>query len=142
MPYLKGDAPSQLDVYVPKITRAYITSRLESGGCCGCWFLLHCWLVGCGVGGVKGWRDSCPQSGVPLQHREPPQPHTNACRCSTHTNTHRNGAAPGPPSPAVQAVVVQGAGEDPLDNEEQLQVGIVRCAALRFARCARCHATS
>ena len=31
MPYLKGDAPSQLDVYVPKITRAYITSRLESG---------------------------------------------------------------------------------------------------------------
>lgn len=32
MPYLKGDAPSQLDVYVPKITRAYITSRLESGG--------------------------------------------------------------------------------------------------------------
>lgn len=33
MPYLKGDAPSQLDVYVPKITRAYITSRLESGGC-------------------------------------------------------------------------------------------------------------
>jgi exportin-7 len=30
MPYLKGDAPSQLDVYVPKITRAYITSRLES----------------------------------------------------------------------------------------------------------------
>jgi hypothetical protein len=52
MPYLKGDAPSQLDVYVPKITRAYITSRLES----------------------------------------------------------------------VQAVVV-GGGEDPLDNEEQLQVG-------------------
>ncbi|KAI3436525.1 hypothetical protein D9Q98_005942 [Chlorella vulgaris] len=50
MPYLKGDAPSQLDVYVPKITKAYITSRLES----------------------------------------------------------------------VQAVVMQG-GEDPLDNEEQLQ---------------------
>ena len=34
MPYLKGDAPSQLDVYVPKITRAYITSRLESGALC------------------------------------------------------------------------------------------------------------
>ncbi|PSC72660.1 exportin-7 isoform X2 isoform A [Micractinium conductrix] len=51
MPYLKGDAPSQLDVFVPKITRAYITSRLES----------------------------------------------------------------------VQAVVVQGAAEDPLDNDEQLQ---------------------
>lgn len=30
MPYLKGDAPSQLDTFVPKITRAYITSRLES----------------------------------------------------------------------------------------------------------------
>lgn len=53
MPYLKGDAPSQLDVYVPQITRAYITSRLES----------------------------------------------------------------------VQAVVLQGVAEDPLDNEEQLQVG-------------------
>jgi hypothetical protein len=27
MPYLKGDAPSLLDTYVPKITKAYITSR-------------------------------------------------------------------------------------------------------------------
>jgi exportin-7 len=30
MPYLKGDAPSQLDAHVPKITRAYIESRLAS----------------------------------------------------------------------------------------------------------------
>lgn len=30
MPYLKGDAPSQLDAFVPKITRAYIESRLQS----------------------------------------------------------------------------------------------------------------
>jgi exportin-7 len=29
MPYLKGDAPSLLDTYVPKITKAYITSRYE-----------------------------------------------------------------------------------------------------------------
>lgn len=27
MPYLKGDAPSLLDTFVPKITHAYITSR-------------------------------------------------------------------------------------------------------------------
>ena len=30
MPYLRGDKPSLLDNYVPKITEAYITSRLES----------------------------------------------------------------------------------------------------------------
>ena len=30
MPYLRGDKPSQLDIYVPRITKAYITSRLES----------------------------------------------------------------------------------------------------------------
>eukprot|EP00898_Chlorokybus_atmophyticus_P001655 jgi/Chlat1/2490/Chrsp175S02362 len=30
MPYLKGDSPSLLDNYVPKITEAYITSRLDS----------------------------------------------------------------------------------------------------------------
>eukprot|EP00798_Chlamydomonas_sp_ICE-L_P019293 gene19293-25939_t len=32
MPYLKGDAPSLLEVSVPQITQAYITSRLESVG--------------------------------------------------------------------------------------------------------------
>jgi exportin-7 len=30
MPYLRGDKPSLLDNYVPKITEAYITSRLDS----------------------------------------------------------------------------------------------------------------
>ncbi|DBA92724.1 hypothetical protein WJX77_011928 [Trebouxia sp. C0004] len=30
MPYLKGDAPSYMETCVPKIARAYITSRLES----------------------------------------------------------------------------------------------------------------
>lgn len=30
MPYLKGDSPSLLDNYVPKITTAYVTSRLDS----------------------------------------------------------------------------------------------------------------
>ena len=30
MPYLKGDNPSLLDNYVPKITTAYVTSRLDS----------------------------------------------------------------------------------------------------------------
>lgn len=30
MPYLKGDAPSFMQTYVPKIARAYVTSRLES----------------------------------------------------------------------------------------------------------------
>lgn len=30
MPYLKGDSPSLLEAYVPKITHAYITSRMES----------------------------------------------------------------------------------------------------------------
>eukprot|EP00891_Asterochloris_glomerata_P007395 jgi/Astpho2/7395/fgenesh1_pm.00114_%23_12_t len=30
MPYLKGDSPSLLDTFVPKISRAYINSRLES----------------------------------------------------------------------------------------------------------------
>ncbi len=53
MPYLKGDAPSLLDTFVPKITHAYITSRLDS----------------------------------------------------------------------VRAVAANGATEDPLDNDEQLQVG-------------------
>lgn len=30
MPYLKSDSPSLLESYVPKITEAYITSRLDS----------------------------------------------------------------------------------------------------------------
>ena len=30
VPYLKGDAPSMLDAYVPKITETFITSRLDS----------------------------------------------------------------------------------------------------------------
>lgn len=30
MPYLKGDAPSQLETFVPKIVRAYVESRLAS----------------------------------------------------------------------------------------------------------------
>ncbi|KAK3257187.1 hypothetical protein CYMTET_33717 [Cymbomonas tetramitiformis] len=30
MPYLKGDSPSMLESYVPQITEAYITSRLDS----------------------------------------------------------------------------------------------------------------
>lgn len=30
MPYLKGDQPSQLDTFVPRITRAYVESRLQS----------------------------------------------------------------------------------------------------------------
>ena len=30
VPYLKGEAPSQLDQYVPRITQAYVTTRLES----------------------------------------------------------------------------------------------------------------
>jgi len=30
VPYLKGDAPSTLDAYVPRITETYITTRLES----------------------------------------------------------------------------------------------------------------
>ena len=30
VPYLKGDAPSQLDTFVPRITRAYVASRLDS----------------------------------------------------------------------------------------------------------------
>lgn len=30
MPYLKGEAPSQLESFVPKITRAYVESRLQS----------------------------------------------------------------------------------------------------------------
>ena len=30
MPYLKGDAPSRLETYVPKITKAYVESRLAS----------------------------------------------------------------------------------------------------------------
>lgn len=30
MPYLKGDSPSLLDTYVPRINQAYITSRLDS----------------------------------------------------------------------------------------------------------------
>lgn len=32
MPYLKGDAPSRLETYVPKITKAYVESRLASVG--------------------------------------------------------------------------------------------------------------
>ncbi|MCI01686.1 exportin-7-B-like [Trifolium medium] len=30
VPYLKGDAPSLLDEYVPKITESFITSRFNS----------------------------------------------------------------------------------------------------------------
>lgn len=30
VPYLKGDAPSLLDEFVPKITEGFITSRLNS----------------------------------------------------------------------------------------------------------------
>ena len=32
MPYLKSDAPSLLETYVPKITEAYITSRCDDPG--------------------------------------------------------------------------------------------------------------
>jgi len=32
MPYLKGDSPSMLETYVPRINQAYITSRWA--GCC------------------------------------------------------------------------------------------------------------
>ena len=32
VPYLKGEAPSQLDQYVPRITQTYVTTRLESVG--------------------------------------------------------------------------------------------------------------
>ena len=32
MPYLKGDSPSLLETYVPKITEAYITSRCAAPG--------------------------------------------------------------------------------------------------------------
>ncbi len=35
MPYLKSDAPSLLETYVPKITEAYITSRCLAFRCCG-----------------------------------------------------------------------------------------------------------
>ena len=31
LPYLKGEAPSLLETYVPKITRAYLTSRCVPG---------------------------------------------------------------------------------------------------------------
>lgn len=31
LPYLKGEAPSLLETYVPKITRAYLTSRCAPG---------------------------------------------------------------------------------------------------------------
>ena len=31
LPYLKGEAPSLLETYVPKITRAYLTSRRVPG---------------------------------------------------------------------------------------------------------------
>ena len=34
VPYLKGDSPSMLENYVPKITESYITSRLESVQLC------------------------------------------------------------------------------------------------------------
>lgn len=30
VPYLKGDAPSLLDEFVPKITEGFITSRFDS----------------------------------------------------------------------------------------------------------------
>ena len=33
MPYLKSDAPSLLETYVPKITEAYITSRCQMVTC-------------------------------------------------------------------------------------------------------------
>lgn len=62
MPYLKGDAPSQLDVYVPKITRAYITSRLESvqarGRAAGLLACLSAYLAPCLPGWLPGWLDS------------------------------------------------------------------------------------
>ena len=65
MPYLKGDAPSLLDTFVPKITHAYITSRLDS----------------------------------------------------------------------VRAVAANGATEDPLDNDEQLQVGVTHDTFNRQSTC-------
>lgn len=34
VPYLKGDAPSLLDEFVPKITEGFITSRLDSAQVC------------------------------------------------------------------------------------------------------------
>lgn len=34
MPYLKGDAPSYMETCVPKIARAYITSRCQATDSC------------------------------------------------------------------------------------------------------------
>lgn len=106
MPYLKGDAPSQLDVYVPKITRAYITSRLESVQ--ARWQLAAGWLAWTARLPARLPALRCPAAfSRAIRAQSPP-----AWTC----------AAPPPACPpAAQAVVLQGAGEDPLDNDEQLQ---------------------
>lgn len=113
MPYLKGDAPSQLDVYVPKITRAYITSRLESGEAARQYSGRLPFITLAGAGDVL----ECQRAGWSVWA----QP-----RAVHHDGARRGLSAP---YPAVQAVVMQG-GEDPLDNEEQLQVGRRLCVDL------------
>ena len=118
MPYLKGDAPSQLDVFVPKITRAYITSRLESGE----WGRLGARAYGGGRRAGGGGRGD----GHGLQTCLGSPPYASSCLPAHQTLTLRCSHGACLPahvcSAAVQAVVVQGAAEDPLDNDEQLQV--------------------
>ncbi len=41
MPYLKGESPSLLETYVPKITEAYLTSRSASPPLCTIPVLCH-----------------------------------------------------------------------------------------------------
>ncbi len=105
MPYLKGDAPSRLDTYVPRLMRTYIQSRLDSvrivaeggAGESAC----------AGIGGGKlshlPWLSLFP---IGMRQRAlcptatPPPPF----RAHTHTHTHTH-------TPAV---------EDPLEQEDQL----------------------
>lgn len=131
MPYLKGDAPSQLDVYVPKITRAYITSRLESGGWQPLLFsVASLWNFDCArsfrISSPAGW--SRVRAGRLLAVSRA-QLEVRARRWLPGSVT----AARSPcPAAAVQAVVLQGASEDPLDNDEQLQAS--QSALPRLAR--------
>ena len=158
MPYLKGDAPSLLDTFVPKITHAYITSRcaLHYVLCMLCMLRSAC-CARCALRCTSSW---C----VPLGHAallrspEAPQPASGAqellghqCRSELARGNLGQKAPNARPHPSlcattyplhppccsglrpparlrrrldsVRAVAQNGATEDPLDNDEQLQVG-------------------
>ena len=129
--YLKGDAPSLLDTYAPRIIEAYLSSRcraLRAGLCVVCTshhlpgLLEPAALCGCGTdtGGCQVLRQLLNLLTCQLQATAGPV-QVEHCLCSTAQVTA--GAAMAHVArrlESVQLCMSSPGVDDPLDNEEQL----------------------